>query len=172
LSVRYEIGRLESRHERRDFDCGQLSLNRYLAELATQDVRRLVAACYIIHETGSDRVAGYYTFAASAIGLSDLPADVAKRLPRYPSVPAVRIGRLAVDRHYQDQGLGAALLLDALRRASRAEIAAFAAVVDTIDERAEAFYQRHGFINFGSRPRQLFLPLATFLAGERGRTDK
>jgi hypothetical protein len=61
---------------------------------------------------------------------------------------------------------------DALRRASRAEIAAFAAVVDAIDERAETFYQRHDFINFGSRPRQLFLPLATFLAGERSRTDK
>jgi GNAT superfamily N-acetyltransferase len=170
LSARFRIEKLEPNHDRRGFDCGEPSLNRYFAELVTQDVRRLIAKCYIIRELADARVAGYYTLAASTIGLSELPADIAKRLPRYPSVPAVRIGRLAVDRHYQGAGLGAALLADALGRALGADVAAFAAVVDAIDDGAELFYRRYGFINFGDRPRQLFLPLATFTAGWGART--
>ncbi len=98
--------------------------------------------------------------ASSSVLLADLPAAVGKKLPRYPSVPAVRMGRLAVDLGFKGQGLGAALLADALDRAARSEIAAYALVVDAKDEAAAAFYQHHGFIALPSAPMTLFLPLS------------
>lgn len=162
MTARFEIQALDQSHDRRMFDCGVAALNRYFAELVTQDVRRRIATCFVAVETGTDRLAGYYTLAAAAIALEDLPPALTKRLPRYPTVPAVRIGRLAIDRSFQQRGLGATMLIDALERGSRADIAAYAAVVDAIDDAAVAFYRHHGFLPFGQNPRQLFLPLATF----------
>ncbi|MGL4407584.1 MAG: GNAT family N-acetyltransferase, partial [Zoogloea sp.] len=84
-----------------------------------------------------------------------------KRLPRYPAVPAVRMGRLAVDQDFKGQGLSAALLADALARAARSEVAACALLVDAKDDEAAAFYRHHGFISLPESPLMLFLPLAT-----------
>ena len=112
-------------------------------------------------EQSSQRIAGYYTLASASISLADLPADVAKKLPRYPAVPAVRLGRLTVDQAFQGRGVGGVLLAEALARALRADIAAYAMVVDAKDATAAAFYQHHGFLAFASQPRTLFLPLAT-----------
>jgi predicted GNAT family N-acyltransferase len=110
---------------------------------------------------GEQRVAGYYTLAAASVLLADLPDATAKKLPRYPSVPAIRMGRLAVDQGFKGRGLGGALLADALERAARSEIAAFAFVVDAKDDTAAAFYVHHGFIALPDTPSTLFLPLAT-----------
>jgi ribosomal protein S18 acetylase RimI-like enzyme len=71
------------------------------------------------------------------------------------------MGRLAVDRRCRGQGLGGALLADALARAARAEIAAYALTVDAKDEMAAAFYRHHGFLALPETPLTLFLPLAT-----------
>ena len=110
--------------------------------------------------TADQRIAGYYTLAASSIRLAELPKAVSKKLPRYPSVPAVRMGRLAVDGHFKGRGLGGALLADALERTARAEIAACALVVDAKDEMAKQFYFHHGFMALPEAPLTLFLPLA------------
>ena len=91
----------------------------------------------------------------------ELPPEVTRRLPRYPTLPAVRIGRLAVDLKFRGRGLGAALLADAVRRVLLAPPAALALLVDAKDDRAVAFYLHHGFQPFASQPRTLFLPLAT-----------
>ncbi|PMS27183.1 hypothetical protein C0Z19_05395 [Trinickia soli] len=93
--------------------------------------------------------------------VNDLPAAIGKKLPRYPTVPTVRMGRLAVDQAFKGQGLGGALLADALDRAARSEIAAYALMVDAKDDDAAAFYQHHGFIALPDAQRTLFLPLAT-----------
>ena len=103
----------------------------------------------------------YYTLASASLLLADLPVATAKKLPRYPSVPAVRMGRLAVDLGFRGQGLGSALLADALDRAARAEIAAYALVVEAKDDPAATFYKHHGFIALPDAPMTLFLPLAT-----------
>ena len=113
-------------------------------------------------EPSSGKIAGYYTLAAGGVALNELPEALAKRLPRHPSVPVARLGRLAVDQAYRGRKLGAALLWDAGMRALRSELAAFALVVDAKDDQAEAFYRHHGFVPFGSQARQLVLPLATF----------
>ena len=75
--------------DRASFDCGTPPLDRYLREQVTQDIRRRVAACFVAL-TDDDRIAGYYTLASASLLLADLPASTAKKLPRYPTVPAIR----------------------------------------------------------------------------------
>jgi predicted N-acetyltransferase YhbS len=71
----------------------------------------------------------YYTLASASVLLDQLPSAIQKKLPRYAAVPAVRMGRLAVDKSHRQKGLGSALLADALTRACRSEITAFALIV-------------------------------------------
>jgi len=85
-----------------------------------------------------------------------------RRLPRYPAVPAARIGRLAIDRRFQGRRLGGALLLNAAMCALRSEIAVFALLVDAKDDEAAAFYRHYGFNAFASSPLQLIAPIGTF----------
>ena len=158
--VPFRLALLDAEHDRAAFNSDSEPLNRYLREQATQDVRRRVAACFVALADDS-RIAGYYTLASASLMLADLPASTGKKLPRYPTVPAVRMGRLAVDQAFKGQGLGGAALADALDRAARAEIAAYALMVDAKDESAADFYRHHGFIALPDSPRTLFLPLAT-----------
>jgi GNAT superfamily N-acetyltransferase len=146
-------------HDRRSFRCGVEPLERYFHEHLGQDIRRRVTACFVAKEISSGRVAGYYTLTAGGILLGDLPAKLARRLPRYPTVPVARLGRLAVALDFQGQGLGGALLWNSLERAARSEVAVYALVVDAKDEQAERFYQHHGFVLLAGRPRTLILPL-------------
>ena len=140
------------------FNSDSEQLNRYLREQVTQDVRRRVAACFVALADGP-RTAGYYTLASASLLLADLAASTCKKLPRYPTVPAIRMGRLAVDQAFKGQGLGGALLADA--RAARSGIAAFALMVDAKNEAAAAFYRHHGIIALPDSSLSLFLPLAT-----------
>lgn len=154
------VALLDSAHERSEFNCASEPLNRYLREQVTQDIRRRVAACFVAL-SDERRVVAYYTLASASILLGELPASIARKMPRYPVVPAVRLGRLAVDQAVKGQGLGGALLADALHRAARSEIAAYAMLVDAKDESAVAFYLHHGFIALPDSPQSLFLPLAS-----------
>ncbi len=160
MSTPFRVAPLDAVHERSAFCCASELLNRYLREQVGQDVRRRIAACFVAL-ADEQRIAGYYTLASSSVLLTDLPETVSKKLPRYPTVPVVRMGRLAVDQSFTGQGLGGALLADALERTARAEIAAYALVVDAKDEVAAAFYRYHGFIALPATPLTLFLPLAT-----------
>lgn len=163
MSQGFSIEALSAAHDRKRFSCGVELLDRYFRELATQDVKRRVSNCFVaVAEDGT--VAGYYTFAATGIPLVELPADVAKRLPRYELMPAGLIGRLAVDQAFQGRRLGGALLLDAAARAARSDPAIFALLVEAKDERAALFYRHHGFRCFVSKPATLFLPMTIALA--------
>ncbi|XDF33178.1 GNAT family N-acetyltransferase [Paracidovorax avenae] len=149
-----------SAHDRSQFSSGVPALDRYLREQVSQDIRRRVAACFVAVDDAR-RIVGYYTLATAGVPLDRLSDEVRRRLPRYASVPAVRMGRLAVDVEFKGKGLGGALLIDALRRAAGAEIPAAVLVVDAKDDQAAAFYAHHGFIALVDAPRTLFLPLAT-----------
>jgi ribosomal protein S18 acetylase RimI-like enzyme len=92
--------------------------------------------------------------------MTELTQAETKRLPRYPVLPAGLIGRLAVDQRFRRQGLGSALIVDAVARAMRAEPAIFALVVDAKDESALGFYQHLGFRRFVTQPMRLFIPIA------------
>lgn len=156
----FRVALLDASHDRTTFDCGTPALDRYLREQVTQDMRRRVATCFVA-VTDDQRIAGYYTLASASVPLTELPPEAIKKLPRYRAVPTVRMGRLAVDQAFKGQGLGGALLGDALARVACSEIAAYALVVDAKDETAAAFYQHHGFIALPEASLTLFLPLAT-----------
>jgi ribosomal protein S18 acetylase RimI-like enzyme len=157
----FRLAPLGAEHDRGSFSCGEEALDRYFKTQATQDIRRRIANCFVAAAPATGLVAGYYTLAAASVPLVDLPPEEAKRLPRYPTVPAVRIGRLAVDVRFQGRGLGGALLADATLRTLQAAPAVFALVVDAKNDRAVAFYRLYLFRPMVGRPRTLFLPLAT-----------
>jgi ribosomal protein S18 acetylase RimI-like enzyme len=155
------IEALAAHHDRTGFSCGVEALDRYFQKQVTHDVRRRATACYVATDVSNAKVAGYYTLAAAGIPLADMPSELARRLPRYRSVPVARLGRLAVDAAYHGRKLGSALLWDAIGRSLRSEVAVFALVVDAKDDQAEAFYRHQGFVAFGSQARQLVLPLTS-----------
>ena len=153
---------LDAQQDRKQFSCGTPALDSYFQNQVSQDVKRRVASCFVAL-AADDSVAGFYTLAATSVALVDLPASNAKKLPRYPLVPAVRMGRLAVSSVHRGLGLGlgAALLANALQRTASADIAAYAFVVDAKDSQAARFYAHHGFISLPDAALTLFLPLAS-----------
>ena len=145
--------------DRTGFTCGVPALDRYFLSQASQDARRLIANCFVAMR--GETIVGFYTLSSASIPMQDVPEALRKRLPRYPALPAIRIGRLAVDSRHRGQGIGGALLADAGMRALRAEAPGFTLVVDAKDDQAATFYKHHGFLELSGNPRGLFLPLGT-----------
>ncbi|GAB1386209.1 GNAT family N-acetyltransferase [Melaminivora sp.] len=147
-------------HDRSLFNSGTPALDRYLREQASQDIRWRVAACFVaLADAG--RIAGYCTLATVNMPLPGLPDALRRKLPRYGAVPAIRMGRLAVDTAFKGLGLGGALLVNALRRSAGTEMAAAVLIVDAKDEQALSFYLHYGFVPLQDSPMTLFLALAS-----------
>ena len=159
----FRIEQLSGDHDRSQFLSGAVAHDRYLREQVSQDIKRRVATCFVAVEVEDQSIAGYYTLTATSIALSTLSPEIVKKLPRYPVVPAVLLGRLAVNGKYQGQGLGGVLLANALIRTARAELGIFAMVVDAKDEGAQRFYEHYGFTLLPGEVRRLYLPIAAAL---------
>jgi ribosomal protein S18 acetylase RimI-like enzyme len=140
--------------DRKTFTSGSDSLDRYFREGVTQDVRRRVANCFVAVDPDGD-VAGFYTLAATSLLLDGLAPERRRKLPRYPLVPAILLGRLAVASAHQGRRLGGALVADALIRSSASDIAAHFMVVDAKDEAAARFYEHLEFMRLGEDGRRL-----------------
>lgn len=135
--------------DRSGFSCGEPALDAYLHKQAGQDMRRGFATVIAARQSMSpEKVVGYYTLSAASILLNSLPNETARKMPRYPSVPAIRLGRLAVETSQQGQHIGSLLVLDALRRACRNELAWAVFLVDAKSERAAIFYEKFLFQRF------------------------
>ena len=126
------------------FDSGEPALDDWLRRSALDAQKRGTARTFVVVEAG--RVVGYYALAAHVLQRDELPGRVARGNPA--QIPAVLLARLALDRAYQGNGLGGALLADALRRIVDATtvVAARYVVVDALHEGAAAFYEKHGFV--------------------------
>ena len=112
---------LESKKHRRDnFYCGVESLNRYIKKIASQDLKRKAATVFVVIDSSTENVMGYYTLSSFSQELSEIEAIVAKKLPRYPFLPATMLGRLAVDKRYKGKGLGQLMLIDAMKKSYKA----------------------------------------------------
>ena len=168
--VRWLVQPLRPDHDRSAFACGQDPLDDFLKARAGQYARRDLARTYVAVRVDEVEVLGYYSLAAGGIDLGQLPAALAKKLPRHP-IPAILLARLAVDSTVQGQGLGGFILKDALIRCYRLadQIGIFAVVVDAIDEAAVSFYGRFGFTPLTGDPRRLCLPIDSIEKG-LGRT--
>lgn len=160
-SPRFSIIPLGHELSRSGFCSGTNLLDRYFAERVSQDIRRNLTKCFVAIDNEQGSIAGFYTLSAAQIPLLHLPEELTKQMPRYNAVPASRLGRLAIDYRYQGQGLGSALIADALKRSSGSSMAIYALLVDAKDEKAEKFYLHHGFLPCHGAPRTLFLPLGT-----------
>lgn len=156
-SLRVEA--LGPQHDRSSFVSGAEPLDRYIRSQASQDARKNIAAPFIL-VLPDGAIGGYYALSATSVKLVEFPADLTRKLPRYPLVPATLLGRLAVDRNHHGRGYGRFLLADALLRAVRSEIASFAIVVDAKDDAARRFYERESFLPFPDQPPRLFRPIA------------
>jgi predicted GNAT family N-acyltransferase len=160
--IEFRCEPLSKQHDRQRFSCESLELESWLQHRARQDQQRRVAAVYVmVPEVEAARIAGFYTLSATSIILSDLPEKFARKLPRYPMVPAILLGRLARDTAFP--GVGEKLLLDAMNRALRSskEIAAAAIVVDSKNDHADHFYRRHGFEPITTDSNRLYVPMGT-----------
>lgn len=158
---RYRVEALGRQHDRLGFSCGSDPLDQYLRTQAGQDARKRVAAPFVLCEGESRAVLGYYTLSAIGVDIGAWPENVAKRLPRYPVVPATLMGRLAIDKRLQGQGAGEYLLMNALHRSLQAsrQVAVVAVIVDAKDEDAVAFYRHYEFVPFKDQTARLFLPV-------------
>jgi GNAT superfamily N-acetyltransferase len=146
-------------HDRSGFESGVEPLDRYFRVQAGQDARKNIAAPFVLVLPDGE-IGVYYTLSSTSVHLAELPDQVARKLPRYPHVPATLLGRLAVDRRQQGKGYGRFLLADALYRSALSEIASFAVIVDAKDENARRFYERESFLSLPEQPMKLFRPMA------------
>jgi GNAT superfamily N-acetyltransferase len=157
-STDFSIELLASHHNKVAFSCGNEQLDRYLCSTATQDKKRNIAIPYVIYDKDRQTIIGYYTLSMSGINLEQLPAEIMKKLPKYPIVGVTLIGRLAVNLDYQGFGWGKLIVMDAFQRSLNISKAtgSFAVVVDAIDDDAIRFYQRFDFKTLPDRTDRLF----------------
>lgn len=160
--ARWRIETIKKQYQKDEFDCGNPNLNDYLKKYARQNHEKGIAKTFVAIAGESKKVAGYYTISSSTIEYGSLPDSYRAKLPSYP-IPAILIGKLAVDISSQRQGLGGYLLADAATRALKIsqELGVYAIRVDALDDRAKAFYLEYEFIAFQNIKLSLFLPIAT-----------
>lgn len=139
------IEKLTKSHDLSGFSCGDDALDEWLRKYALAAQAGEGAKTYIV--MSGTRVAGYYAVMAGSISVATATTRVAKGQPKTGTVPIALLARLAVNRDFQGQGLGSALLKDALLRCAKAadEIGVRAILVHALNDNAKAFYQHFGF---------------------------
>jgi GNAT superfamily N-acetyltransferase len=158
----YLTENLNSNHRRKEFSCGKEMLDNYLQKQANQNIKKKLAACFILNDE-TNLIRGYYTLSNNSIPQNLIPNEFQKKLPKsYTLIPTTLLGRLAVDKRFQSKGVGKLLLIDALKRSYEISksIGSFAVIVDPIDKESEDFYDKFGFIKLPDSGK-MFLPMKT-----------
>lgn len=155
--------------ERNSFSCSSEPLENYFHKYVTQDIKKGLAKCFVLIDEKQAKIIGYYTLSALSVSIIDIPQERIKNIP-YPNIPAVLVGRLAVDTNFQNQGYGKFLVADAIHRIkNNTTIGAAILVVEAIDDNAVSFYKWLGFIEFKElnktkeTNKRLFYPLTKFI---------
>lgn len=148
-------------HDRAAFRCDEPTLDAYLQRQATQHQRDGISTTHVlINIAAPTAILGYYSLSAAQVLLDDLQESDRQRLPRYP-IPAVRMGRLAVDARQRRRGYGERLIGDAVARCLRlrADLGVRVLLVDALNDRIVEFYEAYGFRRTRSGALSLYLPL-------------
>ncbi len=158
MTAERRVEKLRPDHRIEGFDCGREQLNRYLLRYAWQNQQAGAAQTYV--GLAGDAVVGYHTLAVGQVSREEAPERLTKGLARHP-VPIMLLARLAVDRHWHGQGVGKALLKDAMQRTLQAaDIVGIRAIaVHAKDDAARAFYLKFDFIPSPTDPMHLFVLL-------------
>jgi predicted GNAT family N-acyltransferase len=157
-----QISLLDSqKHDRSSFCCGQKNLDTYIRKQASQDLKKRVSTVFVLIDDTETSVLAYYTLSAYTVNIAALAETYAKRLPRYPALPATLLGRLAVDNSQKGKRFGELLLIDSLKKSLDAsiQVASLAVIAEALDERALSFYLKYGFQPFKQEPLKLYLPM-------------
>jgi GNAT superfamily N-acetyltransferase len=144
---------LTGRHDRSAFESGSAQLDAWLRHTAQQHQRRGTSKTFVaVLDEAPERILGYYALTVCEIRTGELPRKIT----------GIRLGRLAVDRSVQGQGLGEFLLMHAIERSRSVleQVGVHAVFVDAKDERAAAFYRKYGFRPLPDDPLRLVLPIA------------
>ena len=149
--------KLQPEHDLSKFDCGEPVLNDWLRRRALQNQQNGASSTYVVLD--KQRVAGYYSLAAGSVARETAPGRVRRNAP--DPVPLVVLGRLAIDQDYQGQGLGRALVRDAILRILQAAdiIGVRAILVHALSENAKRFYEECGFTASPINPLTLMITL-------------
>lgn len=158
---------LEDLKIKRDtFSCYVKELENYFHRYVSQDVKKKLAKCFVLIDNEQSKIIGYYTLSALSVSISDIPQErINKGIP-YPIIPAVLLGRLAIDDNFQKQGYGKFLIVDAMHKIKNTNIAAALLIVEAKDDNARLFYDKLGFIEFkesNEKHRKLFYPLTNII---------
>ena len=158
----WQIQHLDRTHRREEFSCGKPSLDEFMRSLVSQYEKRKLGRTYVAVLPNDKKVYGYYTLAAGSVHIENIPPKAAKKLPKHP-VPVILLGRLAVDQAAQGRGLGARLLMDALKRCLELSesLGVHAVEVTALDDDAKTFYLKYGFSPLLDDERHLHVPLTT-----------
>ena len=153
----FQLEPLQRRHPRKRFHCGEPAVDDWLKTKALQHQQKHLSATKVLLDADGN-IAGYYTLATGQVDFSDLPAELARKLPRR-ALPVAVLAWLGVSDAHQGQGLGARLLAQALRDCYEAgqTFAFIAVILDCINDAAKAFYQRWDFAELPGHPYRLFL---------------
>lgn len=160
---------LQDDHDTEGFTCGVDTLDQSLKRIARQHISKGVSRTFVALDPANTAtpapILGYYSLTAAEIDTDKLPKDVARKLPR--RVPLVLIGGLATSLATRGQGIGALLLVDALRRIVEVSnnVGVTLILVDAKDQAAASFYQHFGFVRLPDTPHRLALSVATAQRG-------
>ena len=152
---------LSKSHDRKNFDCGEESLNLFLRQTARQTAERRTSKTFVLVESeDSTEIVGYHTTLVTTVKVEQVPEKLGK-----VDVPALLLARLGVAQQWQGQGMGEVLLVDVLRRAViiSEQTGLYSVVLDALTERAKSFYLRYGFSELLDDPLHLYLPIGTIL---------
>ncbi len=155
---------LAKSHDRAGFDCGSEPLNLFLKQTARQHAARGISRTFVLVEEDASEpkpVLGFFSLNLCQLKSESLSAEVAKKLPR--DISGIRLGRLAVAREYQRQGIGKTLLVAAMGKFIEIfnRAGGIGLFVDAKDHEARRYYEQFGFVSLPSNELELFLPVKT-----------
>ena len=151
---------LGKQHDRKQFDCGSEALNNYLRKTARQHNEKGVSRTYVlVDEQSPSNILGCLSLTLCEIHAQVLPEQFAKKFPT--TVPAAKLGRLAIAKAQQRRGLGEMLLLFAMERAYTVfkQMGIVGFIVEAKNKYAAEYYRQYGFIPFPSNSLTLYLPM-------------
>ena len=157
---------IDKKHNREAFDCGEEALNDFLRRYARQSHELGGAKTFLgIEDAEAKTVLGFYSLSPAAVAYARTPEIIRRGLARH-DVPGFRLTRLAVDRRFQGQGIGAQLLFAAGKRCllASAEVGGVVLVIDAKNERTAGWYATYGAVPMLDAPLSLLLPLTTIAA--------
>lgn len=151
------------RHDRTAFSCGVDRIDNFLKITAGNHADQDHGKVYVACGPSSDAVVGFYAISPHCIDLTTLPEEARKRLPRQPRVSAIYLSMVGVDKSLQGRGMGAFLMMSALKKCVEGAniIGGHFVVLDAINEDAARMYRRIGFVDLPSQPNRMLIAMQT-----------